>query len=75
MHRTRAHKTVIKSINKYWHKLTKSLIFGNWYKYCEPIHLLKKYYGERFSFYYLYFSTFQTFLKIPAFFGLVLFIY
>ena len=46
-----------KNSDKYWKKLTGSVICGNWYKYCEPIHLVKKYYGERFAFYFLYFST------------------
>jgi len=64
-----------KSVNKYWKKLMKTLIWGDWYKYCEPIHLLKKYYGERFAFYFLFFSTYQSWLFYPSFFGLVLFCY
>ena len=75
LHRLKAHKSVKKSVDKYWQKLTKHLVCGNWYKYCEPIHLVKKYYGERFSFYFLYFSTYQAFLRLPAFFGLILFVY
>lgn len=75
LHRLKAHKSVKKSVDKYWGKLTKHLICGNWYKYCEPIHLVKKYYGERFAFYFLYFSTYQAFVRVPAFFGLVLFVY
>jgi hypothetical protein len=75
LHRLEAHKSVKKSVDKYWKKLAKNLVCGNWYKYCEPVHLMKKYYGERFSFYFLYFATYQAFLRIPAFLGFILFVY
>ena len=48
---------------------------SNWLKYLEPIHLIKKYYGERFGFQFLYFINYQAMLFWPAFFGLVLFVY
>jgi len=75
LHRLKAHKVMKKSVNKYWKKLMKTLVWGNWYKYCEPIHLLKKYYGERFAFYFLFFSTYQAWLFWPSFLGLILFCY
>lgn len=40
----------------------------------EPIHLVKKYYGERFAFYFAYFVHYQALLVVPAFLGVLLFI-
>ena len=39
----------------------------------EPIHLVKKYYGERFAFYFAYFIHYQALLVVPAFLGVLLF--
>jgi hypothetical protein len=39
----------------------------------EPIHLVKKYYGERFAFFFAYFVHYQAILLYPAFLGLLLF--
>ena len=35
----------------------------------EPIHFLKKYYGEKFAFIYLFFNHYVAYLTLPAFFG------
>ena len=32
----------------------------------EPIHLVKKYYGERFAFYFAYFVHYKSLLLVPS---------
>lgn len=56
LHRTTASEMVRGSVNKYYSKLVSNLRTNNanWSKYLEPVHMIKKYYGERFGFYYLY---------------------
>ena len=46
-----------------------------WKKYIQPIHLLKRYNGEAFAFYYIYVMHYITLLFFPAIFGLGLFAY
>ena len=56
LHRTNASKELRKSVDKYSNKLIYNLRTNNdnWSKYLEPVHMIKKYYGERFGFYYIY---------------------
>ena len=60
LHRTSASEGMRESVSKYSGKLMKNLRTGNsnWLKYLEPIHLIKKYYGERFGFQFLYFINY-----------------
>ena len=73
LHRLSAHQEVKGSIDKYFNRLYRKLVVGNWYKYAEPIHLIKKYYGERFAFQFMFFIHYQAFLALPAFVGALLF--
>ena len=75
LHRTTASDMVRKSVNKYYPKLVSQLRTqnDNWSKYLEPVHMLKKYYGERFGFYYLYLINYQAMLLYPALVGVLLF--
>ena len=43
--------------------------------YIQPIHLLKKYYGEKFAFYFVYFMHYQGQLILPSILGILLFSY
>jgi hypothetical protein len=53
-----------------------SIPFGKqWRKYIQPIHLIKRYNGEAFAFYYMYVIHYITLLFVPAIMGLFLFIY
>ena len=72
LHRLKSYKAIIKSLENYFPKLESKLIFGNWTKYSQPIQLIKKYYGEKFAFYFLFFCTYQSHLMVPAFFGSLL---
>lgn len=77
LHRTSASEGIRLSVEKYSGKLMKNLRLGNinWLKYLEPIHLIKKYYGERFGFSFLYFMNYQAMLFWPALLGGILFAY
>ena len=55
----------------------KAFVFQSekWSKYIQPIHLLKKYYGEKFAFYFIYFVHYQGQLIVPSIVGVILFSY
>lgn len=72
LHRMKAHKEVQNSVNKYLWKLNIVSIFGNWQKYLQPIHFIKKYYGEEFAFYFFFFLNYTRSLFIPAIGGIAL---
>lgn len=75
LHKITASRDVQKSVAKFSDKIINSIRFGNssWVKYLEPVHMIKKYYGERFGFYYLYLLNYQAMLFFPAVAGLLLF--
>ena len=77
MHKTKKFKDLKKSIDKYYLSLMKTFTSfgGNWSAYIQPIHLLKKYYGEKFAFYFVYFMHYQGQLILPSLLGLCLFTY
>lgn len=66
------------SLDKHFWKLVGSLqnCFSNqWQSHIQPIHLIKRYNGEAFAFYYMYLLHYNTMLLVPAVAGLILFIY
>ena len=75
LHRLKSHKDIVESLETYFDKLEVNLIRGDWEKYSQPINLIKKYYGERYAFYFFYFCTYQSHLGIVAFIGTALGIY
>jgi hypothetical protein len=75
LHKLQAHSEVKKSVKNYLWKLNIISIFGNWKKYLQPIHLIKKYYGEEFAFYFFFFLNYTRSLLIPTIGGIALSIY
>jgi len=76
LHRTRAHEQITGIMDKYLNKLSWRLFkFGNWCKYLDPIHMVKRYYGEKFAFYFMFFVHYQALLWVPAIIGMCLFGY
>jgi hypothetical protein len=68
----KSHSDILDSLQKYFYKLQRNLVYGEWEKYKQPIELIKRYYGERFAFYFMFFCTYQAHVIIPSFFGLIL---
>ena len=66
LHRTRSYEAVRESIEKYQAKIWLNTFFGDDTKHLEPIHLLRRYYGEKFAFFYLFFFHYIAYLTIPA---------
>lgn len=75
LHRLSLHDDINESLIKYLPKLKKGLTCGGWLRFAQPIHLVKKYYGERFAFYFMFFLTYQAWLFLPAIAGLAIFGY
>lgn len=75
LHRLRAHQDISDSVDKYINRMRKNLVCGKWRRYAQPIHLIKKYYGERFAFYFTFFLTYNAWLQLPALIGLTIFGY
>lgn len=78
LHDTEHSNLLIESLNNYRWKLILSMqccFSRRWKKYIQPIHLLKRYNGESFAFFYIYVLHYITLLAFPALIGLSLFIY
>ena len=73
LHKRGMSEEISQSIGKYYWKLAITLITGSWYKYSQPLHLIKKYYGEKYAFYFTFLLTYQAWLLIPCIVGLVIF--
>ena len=60
LHKVEGYENLEKSSLKYLRKLSIGLLEGSkkWFKYLEPIQIIKRYYGEKFAFFYLYFIHF-----------------
>lgn len=50
-------------------------VFRSWTSYLLPIHRVKKYYGEKYAIFFLFFTHYQAFLLYPSAFGIALFIH
>jgi hypothetical protein len=53
---------------KYWAKPS------SWFSY-QPLHLIRNYFGEKLSFYFTWLGFYCTWLIMPAFAGIIVFIY
>lgn len=71
LHRTKAFEAVSASIDKYETKIFMSTFFGDPDKYLEPIHFLRRYYGEKYAFFYLFFYHYIAYLTFPAIISLL----
>jgi len=60
LHKVEGYQNLLDSSFKYLRKLSFGLFDGSmvWFKYLEPIQIIKRYYGEKFAFFYLYFIHF-----------------
>lgn len=68
------------SVCKYICKLFCSILCcgmcnAHWKKYSEPLHMIKKYYGEKMAFYVAFLLNYTAHLFVPAFLGIDLFVY
>lgn len=63
------------SIWLHWFPLQLRLIFGDWMNYAQPVHIIKKYYGERYAFFFAYFLQYQAWLFFPSLVGVIIFGY
>ena len=66
LHKTRAYEAVRESLDKYQARIWLNTFFGDDTKHLEPIHLLRRYYGEKFAFFYLFFYHYIAYSTIPA---------
>jgi hypothetical protein len=48
---------------------------NHWKKYAEPLHMIKKYYGEKMAFYVAFMLNYTAHLFVPAILGIALFSY
>ena len=63
------------SMEKYRAKIWWNTLFWDQdIKHMEPIHFLKRYYGEKFAFSYLFFNHYMAYLCIPALGGVIMLI-
>jgi len=64
------------SIRKYKWKMWWNGVFGSRdTKNIEPIHFMRRYYGEKFAILYLFFNHYVAYLTIPAIAGIVMFMF
>ena len=56
LHNSESLKEIDKSNHKYMSSLVHMITAGDkrYHKYLEPIHLMKSYYGERMTFFFMY---------------------
>ena len=66
LHSSKAYEAVRASIEKYETKIWLNTFMGDDTKYLEPIHFLRRYQGEKFAFFYLFFYHYIAYLTIPA---------
>lgn len=74
LHRLEIKANLEKQIGKYTVELINSLAVNsmNWIKLIQPINYIKRYSGERFAFYFMYFINFQALLIVPGLLGIAL---
>lgn len=78
LHDTEHPAILVESLQSNRLRLTASLcccFSRRWKRHIQPIHLLRRYNGEAFAFYYIYVLHYLTLLAFPAILGLLLFIY
>ena len=59
------------SFDHYKWRLIRGMITGNYYKYFEPINMIKNYYGEKYAFEFAFLVHYAAWLLIPGFFGML----
>ena len=50
LHKRQTVNEIMKSFDHYKWRLLRGMITGNYYKYFEPINMIKNYYGEKYGF-------------------------
>lgn len=59
------------SFNHYKWRILRGMITGNYYKYIEPINMIKNYYGEKYAFEFAFLVHYSAWLLIPGFLGVL----
>lgn len=72
---TNPKKFILQSWNKHKGNLVRSMLFGDFTKYSEPINLIADYYGEKQALYFAFLIHHIGQLVIPSIFGLALWFY
>ena len=58
---------------KYKFKLMIGMLTGNYYKYMEPINMIKNYYGEKYAYLVAFHIHYMAWLIIPSVLSIVVF--
>ena len=61
-------KTDRKLLKDYWANLNSAFIF-------QPLHIIRRYFGEKLSFYFAWLGFYTSWLVLPSIVGLLVFIY
>ena len=61
--------------NKFYFKISKAFLWGNFDKYMHPLNMIKNYYGENYAFELAFLVHYQAWLSLPTILGMLLFIY
>lgn len=80
LHRTKKTMAINKSVSEHFWKLMATITFTewinieglSWFDYAQPLHMMKKYFGEKYAFFYSFYVSYTAYLFFPAALGVAL---
>jgi len=72
LHKSDTISQIQSSFSHYKRRLLFGFLNGSFEKYFEPLDLIKNYFGEKYAFEYAFLMHYQSWLTIPAFFGVIM---